>query len=483
LKPLKYKLTPWEHQKEAIIFGRDKIEIAYFMDMGTGKTGATINSLRERYAAHKRILKTLIICPVQVCAGWGREFKAHAPPNVSDKAYVLVGSAKERLAIAATALVENNYCIFITSFEALVRDDLLNFFKKWEPEICIADESHRLKNPKAKTTLAATSLADMASYKYALTGTPMPNSLQDIYAQFRFLDRGETFGTNFFKFRTKYFYDKNLGMPGDKHFPNWQPKKDTEAIFNELIYQKAFRVMKSECMDLPPFVRIRHEVKLGKEQAKAYKEMHRDFVTIIDDDACVADLAITKSIRLQQILSGHAKLDDSGEIHVFKGNPRLNAVADIVGDLPPGAKVVVWACFKENYIGIEAALKKIKVKCVQLVGGMSKTQRNQSLYSFMNNATVRCMIANPASAGTGVDGMQVANYAIYYSRSFNLEYDLQSNDRIYRGGSEIHDKVTRIDLVAPDTLDEAILESLDNKLKASEAVLAWRKKFGKVKKK
>jgi len=481
LKPIKYKLEPWEHQKEAIAFGRPLHEIAYFMDMGTGKTGSTINSLRERYASHQRILKTLIICPIQVCEGWGREFKLHAPAGVSEKVYVLTGSGKERLAKAATALVENNYCIFVTSFRALIQKELIHFLKNWGPEVCVADESHRLKNPSGKTTLAATSLGDVSSYTYALTGTPMPNSLLDIYAQFRFLDRGETFGRNFFKFRTKYFYDKNSGMASDKHFPDWVPKKGTEELFNELIYKKAFRVMKDECMELPPFVRIKHEVKLGIEQGKAYKEMHKDYVTLIDDDACVAELAITKSIRLQQILSGHAKLDESGDIHVFKGNPRLNAVSELLNDLPPTAKVVIWACFKENYPALERELKKIKVKSVRLVGGMTKKQRDDSLNSFRNNPKIRCMIANPSSAGTGVDGMQVANYAIYFSRSYNLEHDLQINDRIYRGGSEVHDKVTRIDLVTPDTLDEAILESLDNKLKASEAVLAWRKKFGKVK--
>lgn len=475
MKPIKYKIEPWEHQKKAIAFADDKHEIAFFMDMGTGKTCATINSLRRRYAVHGRILKTLIICPVQVCSGWESQFKAHAPTNVSDKVYVLTGSAKQRLAKAAMGLVENNYCIFVTSFEALVRPELLDFFKKWGPEVCVADEAHRLKNPKAKTSCAATVLGDMASYKYALTGTPMPNSLLDIFSLFRYLDRGETFGTNFFKFRSKYFYDTNAGMPSAKHFPNWVPKDDTIDIFNKLIYAKAYRVMKSECLDLPPLVKIKHLVYMSDEQEKAYREMYKDFVTYLGDDACVAELAITKSIRLQQILSGHAKLDESGEIYTFKANPRVKAVVEVIEDLPENAKVVIWACFKENYSVIEEALNKRKIRSVRLVGGMSKSQRDASLYSFRENPKVRCMIANPASAGTGVDGMQVASYAIYFSRSFNLEHDLQSNDRIYRGGSEIHDKITRIDLVTPDSMDELILTSLENKLRASEAVLKWRK--------
>jgi SNF2 family DNA or RNA helicase len=67
-----------------------------------------------------------------------------------------------------------------------------------------------------------------------------------------------------------------------------------------------------------------------------------------------------------------------------------------------------------------------------------------------------------------------ASYAIYYSKGFKLEHDLQSEARNHRGGSEMHDKVTRIDIVAKGTIDELITESLEKKQNIAERILSWK---------
>lgn len=448
------------------------------MDMGTGKTSTTINAMREKFVEHKRILRTLILCPVAVCSGWLREFKSHAAPSVNERVFVLSGSAKDRIKRFKEATAKYGGCIFVMNYEGLSMKALYNLIEGWRPEIMVSDECQRIKNPHAKRSEACWRLADGALIKYILTGTPILNSPLDIFSQYRFLDNGETFGRNFYSFRATYFHDKNAGMPSHKHFPNWQPLDGIDEVFNQKIYKKAVRVMKDACLDLPPFIRETVEAELGPEQGKAYREMHDYFLSYINnDDAVTAELAITKSLRLQQILSGHAVLDESGEVHKFKSVPRLDTLGDIASGIPLTSKFVVWACFRENYKDIKEVVEKLGIGCVQLVGGMSKEARETALERFKNDSTVRCLIGNPASAGVGVDGLQVANYAIYYSRNFNLEHDLQSNDRIYRGGSEVHRKVTRIDIVTPGTIDELILESLKNKHTSAEAILHWRKKL------
>ena len=475
---ISYKIKPWEHQKRALDLCRGRQNYAFLMDMGTGKTAVTVNALREKYYQYKRVLKTLVICPVNVCNGWVREFKAHASPNVAKRVCLLTGTQRERVALVEKFRKKyQDNCIFVLNYEGLSMRELVAALGMWAPEVCIADESQRIKNPRAKRTAIAWLLADRAAVKYILTGTPILQSPLDVFSQFRFLDGGETFGPNFYSFRARWFVDKNAGMPSHKHFPDWQPLPGTSEAFHNLIYRKAIRVMKESCLDLPPFVNQRVEATLGKAQARAYNEMLNNFITFLKGRACTAELAITKSLRLQQILSGYIVEEDTGEIVKFDKVPRLDVLSEVVEGLPEKSKFVVWACFRENYNDLAGAVEKLGIKCVRLVGGLSKTQRDKALERFQTDDRVRCMIANPASAGVGVDGMQVANYAIYYSRNFNLEHDLQSNDRIYRGGSNVHNKVTRIDIVAPDTIDELILESLANKHSNAEAVLAWKKRL------
>jgi SNF2 family DNA or RNA helicase len=440
-----------------------------------GKTSLVVNVAREKYYEHKRILRTLVVCPDGVTGGWLKEYKAHASPKVSERVVVLSGTGKERLRLfeSTVAKWEGN-CVIVVNYESLSMQPLYAALRRWLPEIVVVDESQRIKNPDAKRSELIWALGDSSKYRYVLSGTPFTNSLLDVFSQYRFLDKGETFTESYYRFRARYFHDKNAGMPSNRHFPNWQPLPGVESELRDLIFKKAVRVMKKDCLDLPPFTRLRVETKLGSDQAKAYEEMRDDFITFLEGDAVTAELAITKSLRLQQILSGYAITDETGEAKRFEKVPRLDTLGEIIEDLPADAKFVIWACFRENYKDLVALVEKLGISCVQLVGGLGKERRDDALQRFVNDPKTRAMVANPASAGVGVDGMQVANYAIYFSRSFNLEHDLQSNDRIYRGGSERHKNVTRIDIVAPGTIDEAILESLAAKQSMAEAVLAWR---------
>ena len=82
------------------------------------------------------------------------------------------------------------------------------------------------------------------------------------------------------------------------------------------------------------------------------------------------------------------------------------------------------------------------------------------------------MIANQTAGGIGIN-LTAASYSIFYSRNFSLEADLQAEARNYRGGSEVHKKITRIDLVAADSIDSLVVEALAKKENISEQILAW----------
>lgn len=483
---MKELIPLWAHQRE---IGAKAAAVprgdgwAFFMEQGTGKTATAITTLRHKCYAEKKLLRTLIVCPPVVRRNWQREIAAHSTIK-RELVIVLDGTGKNRETVFEREAFDNAFGtltampkakIFITNYESLSMLSLFGLIKEWRPELLIFDESQRVKDFSSKRTKLAIELADLCDYKLILTGTPVLNSAMDIWSQFRILDGGKTFDKNFYAFRARYFVDKNAGMPAHKRFPDWQPIEGLEDLFNEKIYKKASRVLKKDCLDLPPLVRQRVEVGLTKEQARMYASMKRDFIAYLEDKACTAQIALTKTLRLQQMLSGFW-VDEQGDEHEFKETERLEALEELLAEIAPHSKVIVWASFIASYPQITALCEKLKLGYATLVGGMTEKKRQEGIDNFQADTETRVMIANPAAGGVGVT-LTAASYMIYYSRSYHLEHDLQSEARCHRGGSEVHEKITRIDIVAPGTLDEVILEALARKENLAESILSLREKL------
>lgn len=476
---MEYLVKPWEHQLEAIRRATAQRDFAFLMDMGTGKTATTINTLRHKFAEHKRILRTLILCPVVVVENWKREFAVHS--KIAHQVFPLTGSQKQRLKVFREKRELKVAPIFVTNYEALQMKELLQELLTWQPEILVCDESQRLKNHQAVRTKMAILLADLAKHRYILSGTPVLNSPMDIWSQYRILDKGETFTDatgrplNFYAFRNRYFFDKNASMPKHAHFPKFEARDGIVAELNSMIYAKAIRVMKQECLDLPDLTRSRIEVQLADEQERVYNEMKKNFIAYLEDKACTAQIAITKALRLQQIVSGYVKTEN-GEVLSLKSNPRLDALEELLEDVPPGEKIIIWATFHENYAQIARVCEKLKLPYTELHGGVGSKDRQANIDRFQTDPACRVMIANQAAGGVGVN-LTAASIAIFYSRNFSLEQDLQAEARNYRGGSEIHQKITRYDILAPGTIDELVLDALASKLNMSEEVLKFKSKL------
>jgi len=459
----------WRHQEEVRQKAFGKPGFGLLLDAGVGKTGTTIYILRDKYNEHKELLNTLIVCPPIVIDNWKREFAKFS--KIPAKSICpLLGTGKKRL----ETFKKSEAKVFIINYEVLSvasMQPLYEALKDWGPTCIVFDESHRVKDMKSKRTKRAIALADVATYKYILTGTPILNSLMDIFSQFRILDGGGSFGKNFFSFRGRYFYDKNAGMARDKYFPDWIPRKGAAEDINKKVGAISMHITKDECLDLPPLVRKTIYVEMSKQQEKLYNDMKRDFIAFINDEACVAQLAITKALRLQQIVTGYMPVEkgqgESKNIK-FKENPRQKALQEVLADITPVHKVIVWAVFKENYNAIREVCENLKIKYVEVHGGISNKQ--EQVDTFTSNDEYRVFIGHPGSGGIGLNIVE-ASHMVFYSRSFSLEYDIQAEARNYRAGSERHDKVTRIDLVTKGTIDEMVLESLAAKTKIGMEVL------------
>jgi SNF2 family DNA or RNA helicase len=212
---------------------------------------------------------------------------------------------------------------------------------------------------------------------------------------------------------------------------------------------------------------------MSPEQLRMYKEMREDFVATINDDFCAADLAITKALRLQQIVSGHIpveNMDKNKRVERFEKNPRADALEELLLDLTPKHKIIVWAVFAEDYNVIEDVLNRNKIDFVSLTGKTKENDRQKFVDRFNTDPKCRVLYGHPDAGGIGVN-LIASSVSIYYSRNFRLDFNLQSEARNFRGGSEIHEVITRIDIVCAGTIDELVLQALERKEKMGLNIL------------
>jgi SNF2 family DNA or RNA helicase len=467
-----YKVKPWAHQLKAIERAKDMPHFALFFEQGCGKTSTAINLLRHKYMQEGIFLPTLILCPPIVIENWKREIVTHSEVDTSH-ILLLTGKQKNRVINFFQQALNGSCRIVITNYESLLIPELVDVLKTWA-KVLVLDESHKCKEISTKRAKAAIAISKNAKFKYILSGTPIVNSAFDIFSQFLILDGGDTFGEKIQDFRRTYFVDHNARRPKQSYFPDWHPREGALAKINEKVYRKAMRVRKDECLDLPPLVRQIVDFDLADEQQPAYKAMERDAVSYFQGTVISADLAIKKALRLQQITCGFVT-DDEGKHVTFARNARRSALQEVCETITPAHKFIVWCVFKHDYAVVASVMEELRIPYVELHGGVPADKRQDNVDRFNSNGGPRALIGHPASAGIGVN-LTVASYAIFYSRGFSLENDLQAEARNHRGGSERHKTIHRIDLVARGTIDEQVLLALQEKQDVSEAILKYMRR-------
>ena len=464
---------PYAHQREAVEFAKGKNNVLLFWEMGTGKTGGAILLARSKYTDHGRLLRTLIVTPPVTITNWKNEFRLWSQIDPSQvHCMVQATGAKKAEYMYNKVIPQTSGAVVITNYEALLTEQFYLAIERWAPELIIFDEVHYVKTAKAKRSKLCQRLVTKSLNNFSLTGTPILKDVRDVFGIFRTADNGETFGKNEQLFAFRYLVDENAGWAGKAgYFPKWKNNPATFGELNQKIYTKSLRKLKSECLDLPPLVKIQRFVGMSPDQMKAYKNMERDYMLYLEasDSTVTANIAVVKALRLLQICTGFVGTD-LGEDHVFEKNPRLEICEEYLEELTPNHKVIVWCSFRQNYRMMEKVCKKLGVDYVMLTGEQDSREKGEAVDRFQNDPKCRVIIANRASGGVGVN-LTAASYSIVYSRNFSLAEELQSEARNHRGGSEIHDQIVKIDLCTQDTIEVGVLESLMNKQEGAEAVL------------
>ena len=468
------EITLWKHQKLAVEKAKTRDNLFLAMDTGTGKSLTALEILRYHCNTNKRLHPTIVFCPLSITLQWKQSFLRFTKIP-EDKLVILTGEKKKRIQKFEDAYAKygRNFVI-IVNYEATRIDDVNELLlKKFMPELVILDESHTLKSHTSLAFKKILKLTNQAQYRYLLTGTPVANSPIDLFAQYMLLDKGQTFGTNFFEFRCKYFYDRNARMPKAKHFPDWQIREGALEHISQAIANSMVQAKKEDCLDLPPLLRVDVPVQMSPAQEKAYKEMEEEFITQIATEGefrtVTADFAITKSMRLQQMLCGFTR-DVEGNVVWFDDVPRLDAMETLLGELKlTDERIIIWVQHEPTYAKMAEICEKLKLTYCFMTGKETAEEKQQSVKDFKSGVK-KVMIAHPKAGGAGLD-LYESKYAIYFFRSFSKVEFEQSEARNYRGGSEQHDKVVHYHLYCAGTVEDSIKEALIQKKNISDAIM------------
>jgi len=249
-----------------------------------------------------------------------------------------------------------------------------------------------------------------------------------------------------------------------------------EIIENEKIAKKAHVVYTKDCLDLPPYINMIEKVELTDDQSKAYDQMRDFFMAFVNENVsnpAVATIAPVKALRLMQICAGHLTLDDSTVVE-FINTPKLKRLAELLEEVKDQHKFIIWTAFKHDNKAACNLLSKMGVRFVRITGDQTTQEKQQSVDLFQNDPDVRGVVATLAAGGTGIT-LTKASYSFVLSRNFSLGDNLQARARNYRSGSQIHERITNIDLVCKDSIEEKVAEAINNKEEIGKMVLEWAK--------
>ena len=466
----KFKTKPYAHQITALEKSWQKDEYGYFMEMGTGKSKVLVDNIAMLYDKGK-INSALIIAPKGVYRNWlSQEIPQHLPRHIDHKTVLWTALTSKTKDKEYQQLLKQDYDlhILLMNVEALSTKKGVEFagkFLRCHKALMAVDESTTIKNPAAKRTKAILALSQQVKYRRILTGAPVTKSPLDLYSQCAFLNEHLLGFSSYYTFRNRYaqMIERNFGGRRVQIVASYR-RLDELA---ETLKAFSYRILKEDCLDLPPKIYMKREIELTDEQKKAYTTMKSSALALLNGKIATAPHVLTQLMRLHQITCGHFKADD-GTIQEFKNN-RMSELLDLLEEME--GKVIIWA----NYIyDIEQIVKTIgqeygEDSIVQYYGAIESKTRQTNIDKFQDpKSKARFFVGNPQTGGYGIT-LTTASNVIYYSNGYDLEKRLQSEDRAHRIGQK--QSVTYVDLIAKDTVDEKIVKALRKKINIASAIM------------
>ena len=465
----KFKTKPYKHQLTALEKSWNKETYAYFMEMGTGKTKVLIDNMSMLYDKGK-IDGALIVAPKGVVKTWyEQELPTHLPNHIENVSVLwqpnITKTQQEKL--ESLFEIETALHILVMNVEAFSTDKGMKFASKFlnsHKTLMAIDESTTIKTPTAKRTKNIIQLGAHAKYRRIMTGSPVTKNPLDLYTQCYFLDPYLLDHASYYSFRNRYAIMKSMHVRGRTiqvvhKFQNLSELSDKLQPFS-------YRVLKEDCLDLPPKNFTKRYIVLTSEQRKTYDQMKKTALATLNGKVTSTITVLTQLMRMHQITCGHFTADD-GSTQLIPNN-RITELMNVLEETE--GKAIIWANYQRDITNIiESIIKEYGPgSVVDYYGLTPQDERQENIKKFQKDKKCRFIVGTPQTGGYGITLTQ-ANTVIYYSNGYDLEKRLQSEDRAHRIGQK--KTVTYIDLICEDTVDEKIVKALRDKINIASEVL------------
>ena len=450
---MEYKIQefkPHDYQKFAVDFIMTHPISAVILFLGAGKTVITLTAIEKLIYEDFEVGKVLIIAPLRVAkVTWKDEILKWR--HLRHMSYaVAVGTEKERM----EALRKNADITIINreNLQWLIEKSGVSF----DYDMVVIDELSSFKNWQSKRFRAFMKVRPKVKRIVGLTGTPAPNSLMDLFAEFKCLDMGERLGRFITKYRTAYFTpDKMNGkiVYSYKLLPGAE-ERIYEKISDITISMKALDHLK-----MPELISNKYPVYMDEAEEAKYQAMKNDLILPFkDEDDITAANAAALSSKLSQMANG-AVYSDNGET-VYIHDRKLDALEDIIEAAQGPILLCYW--FKHDLERIVNRLDALKV-------GYSKISTEESIRKW-NEGKYQVGLIHPASAGHGLNLQHGGNVIVWFGLTWSLELYDQTNARLWRQGQQASTVVVQ-HIVTAGTIDERILDAISKKEKGQNALI------------
>ena len=405
-------------------------------DMGLGKTVQLLAVICSYIENNKNAKPSLVVCPSSLALNWQNEIEKFTKDI---KSFVIHGTLEERQAQIKSI---PKYNVIITSYELLKRD--LDEYKKYNYEFkyIIADEAQYIKNNNTRNAKAIKEMK--AETRYALTGTPIENSLSELWSIFDFIMPGYLFSYKKFK----EIYETAIVKGEDSY---------TTEKLKKLISPFILRRIKGEVLTELPDKTISI---LNSQMSEEQREVYMSYLLQAKKDvqAEIKENGIERSqIKILALLTRLRQIccHPSLFIENYKGDSgKLNQCVEIVKDaVQSGHKILLFSGYTSMLEIIEEELKKENINYRKLTGQTNVNDRVDLVDEFNENNDIKVFLISLKTGGTGLN-LTGADMVIHYDPWWNLSAENQATDRSYRIGQKRNVQVYK--LITKDSIEEKI---------------------------
>ena len=420
--------------------------------MGLGKTVQTLALIQRDWQTGNR-RPVLLVCPTTVMNNWRKEASRFTP-----ELPVLVHHGSDRNRGNTFRKQAERHALVISSYGLLHRD--IDLFTKTEWGGIVLDEAQNVKNHRTKQSMAARSIR--SDYRIALTGTPVENSVGDLWSIMEFLNPG-LLGTQS-EFRRNFLVPIQSGHDVDA-------TERLKRITGPFVLRRS-KSDRSIIADLPEKWESRVYCSLTREQASLYAAVLREMEEVLADADGIErrGLVLGTISKLKQVCNHPAQfLGDHSSIADRSGKiERLTEILEEI--LSTGDRVLIFSQFAEmGHIIQRHVQETFGMEASFLHGGVSKSRRDRMVERFQEESEgPRVFVLSLKAGGTGLN-LTRANHVFHYDRWWNPAVENQATDRVFRIGQERNVQVHKF--ICAGTLEDSIDEMIQRKVEVAERVV------------